>query len=242
MAAGAIVTGAARGIGLAIAGRLAREGYAVTATDHDASGLADAAARIAAQGLSLRAVAMDVTDRAAVRAVAQCIEGLEVVVNNAGVASPMTAFEAISPDEWRRVLGVNTKGVFIVTQEMLRVLRPGGRIINIASRGYLGGAGAAHYVASKAAVVGLTRALAVELRWRGISVNAVAPGMVDTPMIAAFTPQEMSALLAREPQGRPASPDAIADVAAFLASPAARALNGQVIFADGGKTVGMPPL
>ena len=230
----AIVTGAARGIGLAIARRLASDGFAVVATDVDVSALA--------AETNFTSAAMDVTDRASVRACLDRIGDVHVVVNNAGVAAPMIAFKALTQDELRRVVRVNTLGTFIVAQEAARRMGDGGRIINIASRGYLGGAGASHYVASKAAVVGLTRAMAIELRWRGIAVNAVAPGMVDTPMITDFTPEQMAALLAREPSGRAAPPEAIADVVSFLASPAASVINGQVLIADGGKSVGMPTL
>lgn len=238
----AIVTGAARGIGLAIAQRLARDGFDVVATDRDVEALVGEVAEAKSAGLSLRALAMDVTQRRAVKAVADAIGPVMVVVNNAGIAAPMIPFERLDLADLRRVVEVNAKGTFIVTQEMARRMQAGGRIINIASRGYLGGAGAGHYVASKAAVVGLTRAVAIELRWKGISCNAVAPGMVDTDMIADFTPQEMTSLLKREPSGKAANPNAIADVVSFLASPASANVNGQVIFADGGKTVGMPTL
>ena len=233
MSAIAIVTGAARGIGLAIAQRLARDGFTVVATDRDVDKLSSE---------DVDAIAMDVTDRAAVSAVMRRVGPVTVVVNNACVGAPMVPFDKLTRAELRGIIEINTKGTFIVAQEAVRDMPAGGRIINIASRGYLGGAGAGHYVASKAAVVGLTRALAVELRWRGINVNAVAPGMVDTPMISDFTAQEMSALLKREPSGKAASPASIADVVSFLASPSAAAINGQVIFADGGKTVGMPTL
>ena len=176
----AIVTGAARGIGLAIARRLAEDGFATIATDRDVSALAEEVARQTGQGRMFSAANMDVADRAAVCGVFDRVGVVHVVVNNAGIAAPMIAFKSLTQEELRRVVRVNTSGTFIVAQEAARRMAKGGRIINIASRGYLGGAGASHYVASKAAVVGLTRAMAIELRWKGITVNAVAPGMVDT--------------------------------------------------------------
>ena len=238
----AIVTGAARGIGLAIARRLAEDSFATVTTDRDVSALGEEVARQTGLGRTFSAVAMDVTDRAAVRRVLDDVGIVHVVVNNAGIGAPMVAFKALTQEDLRRVVRINTSGTFIVAQEAVRRMPEGGRVINIASRGYLGGAGASHYVASKAAVVGLTRAMAIELRWRGITVNAVAPGMVDTQMIADFTPQQLAALLAREPKGHAMSPETIAGVVSFLASKAGQFVNGQIIFVDGGKTVGMPTL
>ena len=242
MQAIAVVTGAARGIGLAIARRLAGDGFLTFAADRDEKGVMAAAAGAASEGLSIKGAALDVTDRAAVRAFFAGLGSVAVLVNNAGVASPMTAFRDLTGPALRHVVAVNAGGTFIASQEAAARMKSGGRIINIASRGYLGGAGAAHYVASKAAVVGLTRAMAVELRWAGINVNAVAPGMVNTAMLADFTPKQHQALAGREPSGGPAEPEAIADVVGFLASPASRFVNGQVIFADGGKSTGMPVL
>lgn len=238
----AVVTGAARGIGLAIAEQLARDGFSVVATDRDGELAASEASRLREAGLDVSAEQLDVRDRAAVAELFGRLGSVSVVVNNAGIASKLLAFRELDDDALASMLGVNVQGSFIVAQEAVRRMAAGGSIINIASRGYLGGAGAAHYVASKAAVVGLTRAMAIELRWRGIRVNAVAPGMVDTRMLDDFSPQMRQSLEGREPSGAAASPDSIAGAVSFLASPKAALVNGQVLLVDGGKSVGMPTL
>jgi 3-oxoacyl-[acyl-carrier protein] reductase len=238
----ALVTGAARGIGLAIARQLAQDGIQVLATDVDAQALAMAVSDLAQQGFAVAGEPLDVCSRAEVRALLHTHGPLDVVVNNAGIASRLLAFGDIAASELRRIFSVNVSGVFVVAQEAARQMKEGGRIVNIASRGYLGGAGASHYVASKAAVVGLTRAMAIELRWRGITVNAVAPGMVDTRMLDDFSAPMRRSLERREPSGSAADPQTIADAVAFLSSARAAQINGQVLLVDGGKSVGMPPL
>jgi 3-oxoacyl-[acyl-carrier protein] reductase len=238
----ALVTGAARGIGLAIAERLAKDGFTVLAADLDAVEIEARGRDWAERGLAITGVHLDCTDRAAVAALVARNGPLKVVVNNAAIASDMVPVKDLARSAFERMMQVNLQGTFIVAQEAARTMHPGGRIINIASRGYLGGAGAGHYVASKSGVVGLTRGMAVELRWKGITVNAVAPGMVDTRMLEGFTPKTRQALEAREPSGAAADPSQIASVVSFLASPDAVLLNGQVLLADGGKAAGVPLL
>jgi 3-oxoacyl-[acyl-carrier protein] reductase len=236
----ALVTGAARGIGLAIAVRLARDGVRVLASDADGDVL-----KAAVEGLAeprILAVPFDCRDRVAVAAVLDAHHPVQIAVNCAGVAADMVELGRLTRQDFERVLSVNLGGTFVVAQEAARRMTEGGRIINIASRGYLGGVGGGHYVASKAGVVGLTRAMAVELRWRGINVNAVAPGMVDTRMLDSFDQATRLRLERREPSGHAADPATIAAIVAFLASPDASQINGQVLLADGGKTLGIVPL
>jgi len=238
----AVVTGAGRGIGLAIATRLARDGLRVVATDVDAEVLDAAVAQLRGQGLDVVGSVLDVRDRPAVAGLFERLGTVRVAVNNAGRASRLLPLRELDADSLRDMLAVNVLGSFIVAQEAARRMPQGGRIIQIASRGYLGGVGAAHYVASKAAVVGMVRAMAIELRWAGITVNAVAPGMVDTRMLDDFTPAMRRSLESREPSGHAAHPGTIADTVAFLASDDAAQIQGQVLLVDGGKSVGMPPL
>ena len=238
----AVVTGAARGIGRAIARRLAQDGFTVIAADIDAQDMAATTAALADEGLVVEPVGLDVSNRAGVAALFARLGKVDVVVNNAGVAAPLLGLAELTLAEVKRVFAVNVEGVFIVAQEAVRRMESGGRVVNIASRGHLGGAGAAQYVSSKAAVVGLTRAMAVELRWAGITVNAVAPGMVATRMLDEFTPETRRALERREPSGGAADASAIAAVVSFLASADSGFVNGQVLLADGGKSLGVPAL
>ena len=237
----AFVTGAAHGIGRAIVERLAGDGFKVLAVDADAATLAQAAQAWRAAGLAVDATALDCRDRPAIRAALEGVEALDVLVNNAGVSGVLDPIPEVDRAECARVMEINLLGAFKVAQEAVRKMSAGGRVVNLASRGYLGGAGAAHYVASKAGVVAMTRAMAVELRWRGIRVNAVAPGLVGTRMIEDFGDM-LGALKRLEPTGDAASPTDIAAVVAALVGPDTAFLNGQVLLADGGKALGVPPL
>jgi 3-oxoacyl-[acyl-carrier protein] reductase len=233
----AFVTGAASGIGLATARRLAEDGFRVVLLDRDPDALAQAAAQLRHSGHRATARAADVRDRPAIAAAMDAEGGIDVMVCAAGIG-PMRAFDDISDEDFRQVLDVNLLGTFICCQEAARRMQPGGRIITISSRAALGTGHFAHYVASKAGVVGLTRAMAIDLRHQRISVNSVAPGFTDTGMTRALTPEQHAAASALEPAGRPADPAEIANAIAFFASPSTSFVTGQTLFVDGGKSLG----
>lgn len=238
----AVVTGAGRGIGLACARRMASDGYRTIVVDRDGDVAEQAAAAIRADGHVAEGAPLDIRDRPAVHALFERVGTVDILVNNAAIASDMVGFLELTPERLREMIEVNLLGTFVMCQEALARMKWGGRIVNIASRGYLGGAGASHYVASKSGVVGLTRAMATELRWDGIRINCVAPGMTDTRMMASFSDEMRAKLAKREPRGKAAAPSEIAGAVAFLCSADADFINGQVLLVDGGKLIGMPPL
>lgn len=238
----AFVTGAAQGIGLATVARLARDGFRVVAMDRAADRLEAAVAELVGPGLAgprldIVARPVDICDRAGVAAVLAAEARVDVMVTVAGIYQD-AAFLDLDEASFRRMLDVNVVGTFIPAQEAARRMKPGGRIVTISSRGALGGTRFAHYVASKAAVIGLTRAMAMELRPAGIAVNSVAPGFTDTPMTRSAPAEMFAAWEALEPSGKAASPAEIAHAIAFLASPATRFVTGQTLFVDGGKSLG----
>ena len=220
----AVVTGASRGIGRAIALRLAAAGHDLALWARDVVALADVAAEIAAAGGHARAYTVDVTNSAVVDATAARVRAemppIGVVVNNAG-AVLRRATADITDDEWRRVFATNVDGTFYVTRAFLPdLLATGGRIINIASRaGREGTPMLAAYCAAKHAVVGLTRSLAEELRAAKVSVNAICPGSVDTQMLREGIPGARPDM----------TPDDVARAAEFLAVQAPLALTGSCI-------------
>jgi 2-hydroxycyclohexanecarboxyl-CoA dehydrogenase len=245
----AIVTGAAskRGIGRAIARRLARNGFAVAVLDLDGAAAKEAAATLAEEtGAQVVGVECDVTDAAAVDAAVAEVEAqlppVAVLVNNAGITSP-TRFLDISLEEWDRIFAVNVRGTVIPLQRVLpgMVERGYGRVVNLSSvsaeRG--GGVfGGSHYSAAKAAVLGLTRALAREVGPHGIVVNAVAPGLIDTDITGGkMTPEVKERLVKDVPVGRTGSTEDVAATVAFLSSADAGYITGATYDINGGSHI-----
>lgn len=230
----AVVTGAGGGIGRAITRRLVSDGFHVVAIDMARQ---SAEAAVAELGERATATVLDLRDGDAVKAAVAALPRLDAVVNNAGIFDERTLLD-LSAEDFRRHYEVNLVAVFQLSQAAIPRLPRGGKIVNIASRAFLGARNHAHYVASKAAVVGLTRAMAMELAERGILVNAVAPGLVDTPMLQALTPERRAAQLALQPTGKAARPEDIANAVAFLAAPGMDFITGQVLLVDGGKSLG----
>ncbi len=228
----AIVTGGSRGIGLATARRLAAEGALVTVWDLKPCPEA-----------GIESAAVDVADP---EAVSRARDGLlqrrgriDILINNAGIIRDSFA-EALSLKDWEAVLRINLTGTFIPCQAVIPSMRQRkrGRIINTASISAFGNRGQANYSASKAGVIGLTRTLALELARDGITVNCVAPGTIDTAMMAQVPQKVLDKFLARIPLGRLGRPEEVAAVHAFLASDDASFITGQTIICDGGLTIG----
>ncbi|MFC5345296.1 3-oxoacyl-ACP reductase FabG [Brevundimonas staleyi] len=242
----AVVTGAARGIGAAIAERLARDGCDVAILDLDAAACAETVARVDALGRRALGVAVDVADEGSVeRAVASIEAALgppAVLVNNAGILRERTVAK-MTLEDWQVVQDVNLRGVFLMcraTQSGMRG-RGHGRIVNLASIAALGAHGQANYAAAKAGVIGLTKSLALELGKSGITANVVAPGFVVTPMTAGVAERlglsfdAMVAEVVRDiPVGRPGHPDDIANAVSFFADERSSFVTGQVLYVAGG--------
>lgn len=235
----ALVTGASRGIGAAIALELARHGFKVigTATTDDGAQKVSAAL---AQHEGCRGARLDVNDAAAGEALIDAIVkehgGLHVLVNNAGITRDTLAMR-MKDDDWDAVVDTNLKAVFRMSRAVMRTMMKQryGRIVNITSVvGASGNAGQANYAAAKAGVAGMTRALARELGSRGITVNCVAPGFIETDMTASLPAEQQKALLGQIPLGHLGKPQDIADAVAWLASPRASYVTGQEIHVNGG--------
>lgn len=233
----AFVTGGASGIGLATVERLARDGHRVVAIDRNEAQLTEAVERLQQLKLDVQAAPADVCDRTAIAHILDTQPSVDVAVAVAGVYRSR-AFDELSDADFQRTLDVNLRGVFVLAQEAARRMQVGGRIVAVSSRGALGMHRAADYVASKAGVVGLVRAMAMDLRTRQIAVNSVAPGFTDTPMTRSMPSDLYAAAEALEPSGAATSPDDIAHAIAFLAAKETRFITGQTLMVDGGKSLG----
>jgi 3-oxoacyl-[acyl-carrier protein] reductase len=233
----ALVTGGASGMGLSTVERLARDGFSVVMVDRVHDLATREAQRLQGLGLDVQVRVVDLTDEAAVRSMVQALPPLSALVNNAGVFDERK-FAEVTSDDFRRAYEINLIAAATLTQEVARRMPDGGRIVNIASRAYLGAKNHPHYVASKAAIVGYTRASAMELAPRGILVNAIAPGLIDTPILRALTPERLAAQLALQPTGKAGRPEDIAQAVSFLVSAQTGFITGQVLFVDGGKSLG----
>ena len=235
-----VITGAGRGIGRSIALKFAAEGAEIVCVSRSAENSERVADEIRALGRKAWAHPVDVSDSAAVAAAAEKIltdcGKVDILVNNAGVTRDGLLLR-LSDADWDTVLNTNLKGAFLVTKAFSRAMlrQRSGRIINISSvLGLIGNAGQCNYAASKAGLIGFTQSAAKEFASRGITVNAIAPGFIETDMTAELKEPARTELLKAIPMRRFGQPEDIANAALFLASPAARYNTGQVLTVDGG--------
>jgi 3-oxoacyl-[acyl-carrier protein] reductase len=238
----AIVTGAGRGIGLAIARRLARAGALVTVADVDMGGAESAAAAIVAAGGAATAIRCDVADPASVEGMIETVATahgrIDILVNNAGIVGHAAPIQEQTVADWERMLAIDLTGVFLCCRAVIpRMLEQGGgRIVNIASiAGKEGNPNMVPYSAAKAGVIGLTKALAKEVARRGIAVNAVAPALIETGMVDEITPEQVAYLTERIPMGRLGRPEEVAALVHWLVSDDASFSTGAVFDLSGGR-------
>jgi 3-oxoacyl-[acyl-carrier protein] reductase len=237
----AVITGGTRGIGLAVANRLAADGYDVLLTyKGDAETATAAKAEVERSGGQVEVLAADISTAdgagAAIEAAMQRLGRLDVLVNNAGITRD-TLLMRMSDDDWDNVLTTNLKGAFLTSKAAIRPMlrQRSGRIVNISSVvGQVGNAGQANYAAAKAGLIGFTKSLAKEVGSRGITVNAIAPGFIATRMTDVLPEDTKAAILERTPLGKFGTPADVAGAVAFLVGPDASFITGHTLTVDGG--------
>lgn len=240
----ALVTGSSRGIGQAVALELGRQGAFVIGTATSAKGLRSIEMTLNDHGIAGKALVLDVADPQSVASVTQTLAAEEhmptILVNNAGITRD-NVLVRMSEEEWSSVINTNLTSVYRLCKAYLRAMMKArnGRIINMTSVvGLSGNAGQVNYAAAKAGIIGLTRALAREVASRGITVNAVAPGFIDTDMTSNLSDRQRSAILEQIPLNRLGQTSEVAAAVAFLASPAAAYITGEVVNINGGMYMG----
>lgn len=234
----AIVTGARQGIGYGIVKALAKEGCNVVVSDivqEDCGKVVEEIEKIGVQGL---AVKCDVSKKEEVdNLVKKTIEKfgkLDILVNNAGIY-PLVPFLEMKESDWDKVMDINSKGAFLCSQAAAKEMKDGGKIVDISSiASFIGSEGATHYCASKGAINGMVRAIALELAPKKININAVAPGLIDTPGMSGVPEELKKQMIAMTPLKRMGTPEDIANAVVFLASEKADYITGQIFIVDGG--------
>lgn len=240
----ALVTGSSRGIGRAIARRLAADGFAVAVNGRDGEAVEKTVTEIRVAGGEAAGFVCDVTDSAAVNRMGDAIEGslgaVSALVNNAGIAQQQLLTHLTDAD-WHRMMATHADAAFYTCRRFLpeMIRQKAGGIVNVSSMwGQTGGSCEVHYSAAKAALIGLTRALAKEVGPSGVRVNCVAPGVIETDMMAAFDEETRQQLREETPLGRLGSPEDVARSVAFLLSEEAGFITGQVLAPNGGIVIG----